>query len=259
MGELTVLDLFSGIGGFSLGLERAGMRTVAFCERDEKAIKVLNKHWPNVPVYRDIKRLNGTLLLNAFIKNPSVITAGFPCPAFSMIGKRKGFEQDPLFFEVTRLVKELKPKYVLLENVEGFKKWRREALNEIENIGYEWIDAIFDARDFGIPQARRRWFAICVQKGVMPDSQYLRGIQGVEIKNLHGVQSYFEKTQRGWVSTVSSKEEWRTISPNPRGSRSNNGVRGGLDRLNQLGNSLCPVIPEFIGNFIKNYEDSQNT
>ena len=86
---------------------------------------------------------------------------------------------------------------------------------EVENVGYEWTDWIFDARDFGLPQCRRRYFAICVQGGVLPSSQYLQGIQGKQSKNFQQVFSNNQNTKRWWTSTINSKEEWRIISLNP--------------------------------------------
>jgi DNA (cytosine-5)-methyltransferase 1 len=86
MNGLKVLDLFSGIGGFSLGLERAGMETIAFCELDKACHKVLKKHWPNTPIYDDIRTLNGTNLQNTI----DVICGGFPCQDISLVGKGGG-------------------------------------------------------------------------------------------------------------------------------------------------------------------------
>src|SRR5512139_1178725 len=102
---LRVLDLFSGIGGFSLGLERAGMRTVAFCEIDPYARAVLRKHWPDVPCYEDVRTLTADRLAGDGI-HPTVITAGFPCQDISVAGKGAGLAgaRSGLWREVARLV-----------------------------------------------------------------------------------------------------------------------------------------------------------
>lgn len=104
--KLRVLDLFSGIGGFSLGLERTGgFETVAFCEIDPYCRKVLKKHWPNVPCFEDVTKLKGE-----DIDGPvDVITGGFPCQPFSHAGKRRGAEDDRhLWPEVDRLLDEFR-------------------------------------------------------------------------------------------------------------------------------------------------------
>ncbi len=88
---MRVLDLFSGIGGFSLGLERAGMRTVAFCEIEEYPRQVLAKHWPNVPIYDDVRTLDADTLRRDGIA-VDVICGGFPCQDVSFAGKRAGLE-----------------------------------------------------------------------------------------------------------------------------------------------------------------------
>jgi len=115
-----VLDLFSGIGGFSLGLERTGgFETVAFCEIDKKAQLVLKKHWSDVPIYEDIKELTHDRLRADGIF-PTVLTAGFPCQDLSIASQnQKGLdgERSGLFFEITRLVREIRPDYCILENV----------------------------------------------------------------------------------------------------------------------------------------------
>lgn len=114
MSKLKLLDLFSGIGGFSLGLERTGgFETVAFCEYDEKAQKVLKKHWPDVPIYEDVRTLDydGTI---------DVISGGFPCQPFSVAGKQKGKDDDRhLWPAMFKLIQKHKPTWVIGENVTG--------------------------------------------------------------------------------------------------------------------------------------------
>ena len=87
---MNVLDLFSGIGGFSLGLERAGFKTVAFCEIDPKCRLVLKKHWPDVPIYEDIKELTYERLQRDGIGTIDLLCGGFPCQPFSVAGKQRG-------------------------------------------------------------------------------------------------------------------------------------------------------------------------
>jgi DNA (cytosine-5)-methyltransferase 1 len=111
---LKVLDLFSGIGGFSLGLERAGMRTVAFCEIDPKCREILAKHWPNTPIHHDVTKLTAT-----DIGPVDVICGGFPCQDISLAGKGVGIEgeRSGLWRDYARIIGELRPRYVVVENV----------------------------------------------------------------------------------------------------------------------------------------------
>ncbi|MCP4000455.1 MAG: DNA cytosine methyltransferase, partial [Gammaproteobacteria bacterium] len=116
---LHVLDLFSGIGGFSLGLERTGgFKTVAFCEIEAYPRKVLAKHWPDVPQYTDVRELTGDRLRQDGI-TVDVITGGFPCQDISVAGKGAGIEgeRSGLWSEIARLTGEIRPRYVILENV----------------------------------------------------------------------------------------------------------------------------------------------
>ena len=118
--KLRVLDLFSGIGGFSLGLERTGgFETVAFCEIEPFPRRVLAKHWPEVPCYDDVRTLTGDVLRRDGIA-VDVITGGFPCQDLSVAGKQRGMGEGTrsgLWSEIVRLVGELRPQYIIVENV----------------------------------------------------------------------------------------------------------------------------------------------
>jgi DNA (cytosine-5)-methyltransferase 1 len=116
MEKLKVLDLFSGIGGFSLGLERTGgFETVAFCEIEPFPRKVLAKHWPDVPCFHDVRTLTAS-----DVGPIDVITGGFPCQDISLAGKQAGLGTETrsgLWSEIVRLVGELRPQFVIVENV----------------------------------------------------------------------------------------------------------------------------------------------
>lgn len=136
---MKALDLFSGIGGFSLGLERAGMETVAFCEYDEKCRQVLKKHWPDVPQYDDVRTLTGERLRQDGIGDIGLICGGYPCQPFSLAGKRKGEADDRhLWPEFKRLIQEIGPTWVLCENVAGHINMGLDSvLADLESEGYQ--------------------------------------------------------------------------------------------------------------------------
>lgn len=141
MDELKVLDLFSGIGGFSLGLERTGgFRTVAFCEIEPYCQAVLHKHWPDVPIYDDVRKLDGRA-----IGTVDVVCGGFPCQPWSVAGKRRGAEDDrDLWPEMLRVIAEAKPAWVCGENVAGLGSmaFQRMSLGVESRIGGRTPDGI---------------------------------------------------------------------------------------------------------------------
>ena len=237
-----MLDLFSGIGGFALAAEWTWgdeLDIVGFCEIEKYAQKVLQKNFPGVPIHEDITKLNGK-----DFKNIDLITGGFPCPAFSVAGKRGGFRQDDIFFDLIRVCDECKPKAIIFENVQGFTKWRDTLHEEVENIGYDWGDAILDARDFGVPQARRRYFAVCIRRGELLNTQYLWGIQGKENQNIRRIQPNYKNSERRWTPTIKTKEEWRNIYANSKRIGNNHGFPARMDRYRKfgLGNAIVPQV-----------------
>jgi DNA (cytosine-5)-methyltransferase 1 len=152
---MNVLDLFSGIGGFSLGLERAGMKTVAFCEVDKKCQQVLKKHWPGVPIFEDVSTLKGADIEETV----DVICGGFPCQDISLAGKGAGLEgkRSGLWSEFKRLIEEIKPKYAIIENVSALRsRGLDQVLREISEIGYDAEWHCITAASIGAPHRRDR-------------------------------------------------------------------------------------------------------
>jgi len=152
------LDLFSGIGGFALAARRVGWETVGFCEIEPYAQKVLAKHWPDVPIYEDVRELTNERLETDGIGNIEIITGGFPCTDISVAGKQAGLGPETrsgLWSECARLTSELRPKYVIWENVSAllsggdlvdtasgpvYRTWFGRILRDMAEIGYdcEW-------------------------------------------------------------------------------------------------------------------------
>ena len=156
--QMRVLDLFSGIGGFSLGLERAGFETVAFCEIDKKCHKVLNKHWPDVPIFEDVCTLTKELLDERGI-TVDVICGGFPCQDISLAGKGAGIEgeRSGLWTEYARIISELRPKFVIVENVAALlSRGLDRVLGDLAEIGYDAEWHCIPASAVGAPHRRDR-------------------------------------------------------------------------------------------------------
>jgi len=159
---MKVLDLFSGIGGFSLGLERAGMTTVAFCEIDPFCRKVLAKHWPKVPCYDDIRTLTAERLAADGI-SVDVICGGFPCQDISLAGKGAGLagERSGLWSEYRRLIEEVGPEWVIIENVAALRsRGLDRVLGEIAALGFDAEWHCIPAAAVGAPHRRDRLWIV---------------------------------------------------------------------------------------------------
>lgn len=156
--DMKVLDLFSGIGGFSLGLERAGMETVAFCEIDKFCQRVLKKHWPEVPIYDDITQLDG----EQFRGSVDLVCGGFPCQGFSLAGQRRGKTDDRyLWPEMFRIIREVRPAYVIGENVAGIISLALDTvLSDLEGENYTCQTFVIPACAVNAPHRRDRVWII---------------------------------------------------------------------------------------------------
>ncbi len=156
------LDLFAGIGGFSLAARWAGINTVAFCEIDESCHKVLKKHWPDLPIHKDIKNLDG-----GDYEGIDVITGGYPCQPFSVGGSQKAKEDDRhLWPEMLRIITQAKPTWAICENVYGHIKLGLDSvLHDLEGIGYACQSFVIPALATGANHNRERVFIVAHSTG----------------------------------------------------------------------------------------------
>ena len=165
MSKFTFIDLFAGIGGFRIGLERIGGKCVFSSEIDKHAAATYERNFGERPA-GDITKV----ALEA-IPEHDVLCGGFPCQPFSVSGKQKGFEdaRGTLFFEVMRIVSGRKPKAVFLENVANYVRHRggetlKRTINMLEDSGYNTKFAVLNASDYGVPQARKRLYIVGLRK-----------------------------------------------------------------------------------------------
>ncbi|MEC1552573.1 DNA (cytosine-5-)-methyltransferase [Bacillus haynesii] len=160
------IELFAGIGGIALAAEWAGIETVAFCEREPFCQKALQKNFPGVPIFDDVCTLNRQLLEEKGVIEPGgtvdIISGGFPCQPYSIAGKRKGKEDDrDLWPEMFRIIKELKPCWIVGENVANFANMELDrTLFDLESIGYRWRAFILPALAVGANHRRDRTFIV---------------------------------------------------------------------------------------------------
>ena len=159
MTKLQVYSLFTGVGGFDLGLERAGMEIVGQAESDQFAASVLRRHWPNVELMSDVRDVTTV--------NADMIVGGFPCQDISVAGKRKGLDgaRSGLWWEFYRIIETNRPQWVVIENVANLLSTNRgrdmgAIVGTLSDIGY-WVEwRVLDSRYFGVPQRRRRVFIV---------------------------------------------------------------------------------------------------
>ena len=167
-----LLDLFSGIGGFSLGLERSGgFKTVAFCEIEPFCRGVLKKHWPDVPIYEDVRELTADRLAADGIAVDAVC-GGFPCQDISVAGKGAGIEgeRSGLWSEYARIISELRPRYVIVENVAALLgRGLDKVLGDLAALGFDAEWHCIPASAIGAPHRRDRlWLVAYSQRGRLP-------------------------------------------------------------------------------------------
>lgn len=243
MTKLHLLDLFSGIGGFSLGLEASGyFETVAFCEINPKPHRVLRAHWPEVPIYDDINTLTAERLRADGIVRIDAICGGFPCQDISH-AKTNGAEgldgsRSGLWFEYARLIRTLRPKVVFVENVAGLlTRGLDRVLGTLAAIGYDAEWHCIPASYVGAGHRRDRIWLVAYPSGsrlsrleqdhsLSIATEAARAIPGHDFARLGGV-----------LAGDSSR------------LRSGDGVSLSVERaaLHAYGNAVVPAIPEILG------------
>ncbi len=182
---MRVLDLFSGIGGFSLGLHWAGMRTVAFCEQDAHCQRVLRRHWPGVPVYDDVRTLGAARLRHDGVLSEGLgadlLCGGFPCQDVSVAGRGAGLEgaRSGLWGHMVRLVAECGPRWVVVENVPGLRvRGADRVCAELEALGYAVWPLLVGAAHAGAPHLRQRVWVVAHALADTPRARLADGERG---------------------------------------------------------------------------------
>ena len=270
---MKLLDLFSGIGGFSYGLEKTGFQTVAFCEMDKYCKLVLQKHWKGIRIYNDVKEITKKRLEADGVEAPDIITGGFPCQPFSVAGKQKGTSDDRhLWPEMFRIIKEFTPRWIIGENVKGLTNIEKgmvfeSVCTDLEGEGYEVRAFNIPAAGVGAPHRRER---IWIVASLEDSRRSLRSWSKFGEKDENEIRKrYADQHQRpgstsesnvadastgrrtlqeGEIQTRGNGTEhqgWWSTEPNV--GRVANGVSGRVYRLRALGNSIVPQIATEIG------------
>lgn len=276
---MKFISLFAGIGGFDLGFERAGMQCVAQVEIDPFCQKVLAKHWPDVPRYGDIRNVGKHNLPEA-----DVICGGFPCQPFSIAGKRRGKNDNRhLWPEMFRVIQEVKPSWVVGENVANFVNMALEqSIFDLESIGYEVQSFIIPACAVNAPHQRDRVWIIANAKhnGILEAEE--TGKYSSKKSKVSPWQKLFSNESERmvilrsenirWIEASEYKswnKRWDSVATEVCGMDDGLPVR--LDefeltekshrakRMKALGNAVVPQIPEIIARSILQAEGHLTT
>ena len=266
---LKVFDTFSGIGGFSLGLESTGFyKTVAFCEQDSFCQKILKKHWPEVPIFNDIKGVENDF---ADVPEFDVLTGGVPCQPFSEANvKKKGTADDRhLWPSMFKIITRKRPSVVIVENVTGFiPLFLDQLLIDLENENYSARPFVLPALGFDAPHRRDRIWVVAYATGQrhsrrssersaekkrqIQQDQQERSSLGSKIKGCGGVRGKKESTsnERLSLSKFCRMDDGLPNWMDEPKNRITNETDNRRDRIKALGNSILPQIAAHLGEAI---------
>lgn len=263
---MQVGSLFAGIGGFDLGFERAGMRTIWQVEQSEFCRAVLARHFPDAERFEDLRDVGAAELAPV-----DLICGGFPCQDLSGAGKGAGLDgaRSGLWSEFARIIRELRPRYVVVENVPDLlagrgKRWPvapvGRVLGDLSEAGYDAEWSVLSAREFGAPHLRERvWIVAYPARDGKARSAAKAGAERQRVgagRQRSGAGDLRDSCGEGpqgtrTVGAVGYSDWWR-VEPNV--GRVADGVPARVDRLAALGNALVPQIAEWIGRRILDYE-----
>ena len=235
---MKAMELFAGIGGIALAEQMAGIEVVVLSEIEDYPVKVLQKNFPNVPILRDVRKINKESLREVGIDADTIdiVSGGFPCQPFSVAGKQRGTSDDrDLWPEMFRIIHEIRPNWVVGENVANFANMELDrTLSNLESEGYETGTFVLPACGVDAKHQRVRTF-------IVANANSDRRVASRKTKC-----KKFEKKQRKWQfgSASCTPARWST---EPRVGRVANGVPNRMDRLKCLGNAVVPeqILPIF--------------
>ena len=256
---MKFISLFAGIGGLDLGLERAGMECVAQVEINEFCQKVLQKHWANVPKFKDVRDVGKHNLPPA-----DLICGGFPCQDVSLAGERAGLEgkRSTLWSEFYRIVCEIRPRWIVIENVPGLLssdngEFFTKILRELSQSGYDVEWQVIPAAFFGAPHIRERVFIVGYPSGgkwEVPNIPQVFRVENFGKRNKTKRSEGGNVPSMGWENNSGLEREWNDWSNQPTIKRVVDGLPFGMDRLGALGNAVVPQAAEFVGLCIRKAE-----
>lgn len=250
MNEPTHIDLFSGIGGFSIAAESVGFKTIGFSEIDPYASSGLQRHWPDIPNYGDVRNITRDT-----VKDVTLITGGFPCQPFSVAGKKLGdSDERHLWPELVRILSEIRPRYALFENVPGLLSISggrvfNGILSDLCKIGYDCIWNLVPASAVGANHRRDRLWIVAHASGCRLQGGLKSGSSGEPKQRREKRLEIFPTVQ-----------EWEHLSSRYVSGK-NDGIPNRTHRLRCLGNAIVPQVAQIflkeIYNQVNRFEPKQ--
>lgn len=252
----SIGSLFAGVGGFELGLEKSipGAYTLWQAEQNTFCQKVLAKHWPQARIYDDVRNITKNN-----VQQVDILCGGFPCQDISVAGKKEGLngEKSGLYWEMHRIIEELQPRAVIMENVAAITiRGLGTVLGSLSEIGYDAEWCTIQASDFGAPHKRARWFCIAYPRtiGFYLDNE--RMLSSNPISNSKQQSSYtcsMEQRQRTMHTLCEGLWNnqgagyWARFPTESPVCRRDDGIPNRMDRCRALGNAIVPQCSEWIG------------
>lgn len=285
---IKIGSLFSGIGGFELGLERAipGSKTVWQCEQDAFCQKILAKHWPDAIIYDDVRTINNQ------VEPIDILCGGFPCQDISIAGEQRGIHEgkkSSLWWEMHRIIGILEPRIIVLENVAAITSvGGTDVIGSLAQIGYDCQWSIISAAQCGAPHRRNRWFAvaypqsisdsswnatntnsnrfrtqdkICTRRKTIDVHDSSRDAANPGCKRFQEYPNQLQQTIREtsslsqhshWRTSHSEWNYWKEYQAPSAVCRVDDGIPNRVDRLKALGNAIVPQCSEWIGSQLVN-------
>jgi DNA (cytosine-5)-methyltransferase 1 len=237
---MKMLSLFSGVGGIDLAAQWAGIQTAAFCEIEPFCRKILHQHWPDIPIFGDVHKLNKEVLQNAGIRDVDIVAGGFPCQPFSRAGKQRGISDERyLWPEMLRITNEIRPTWLIGENVENAVRIvLDDIIDSLEAINYKTQAFVISAKCSGAYFEGKRTFIVATpydRSAIMRMDKQFQADAKIKGRGNH-IRRRAEKLNTG---------KRRTLESRPYGVA--DGVPNRVDRIKALGNAVRPqqIYPIF--------------
>lgn len=263
---IKIGSLFSGIGGFELGLERAipNSETIWQVEQNTYCQGILKKHWPQAKIFDDVRNIT-----KDNVEPVDILCGGFPCQDISVAGKMGGLdgERSGLWWEMWRIIGELRPRIIVLENVSNILRLGgRQVLGSLAQIGYDAEWCVISASQFGAPHKRNRWFCVAYpnsesqsnspnnEEALEGDSSNSTGKniqkQSIDTFSMETKIRYQHNDSR--INGIHPTNYWERYAPESPLCHVDDGISNRVARLKALGNAIVPQCSEWVGKQIWN-------